>query len=117
MTRGRGEGSQALTGWELAAPGLGLVHRHGAGDLEEASQAHTWVVAISECPWSGPHRSWGAQHSLMHFGAYFAPELSCSSLPVTHGFTCLCFLAVGKSGCLMVIKVWSHENLKVFLQP
>lgn len=98
MTRGRGEGSQALAGWELAAPGPGLVHPRGAGDLEEASQALTWVVAISECPWSGPHWNWGTRHSLMHFGAYFAPELLCSSLPVTMALPARAFWLWAKVG-------------------
>lgn len=42
--------------WQPLDPGI--VYPHGAGDLEEASQAHTWVVTISECPWLGLHWSW-----------------------------------------------------------
>lgn len=54
-----------------------------------------------------PHAFWGL----------FCPRALVLIFASDHGFTCLCFLAVGKSGCLTVIKVWSRENLKVFLEP
>lgn len=54
-----------------------------------------------------PHAFWGL----------FCPRALKVIFPCDHGFTCLYVLALGKSEHLTVIKVWSHEDLKVFLQP